>query len=153
MIKRMQAPIPKIRKWFQWLLSQQGGPGNQARGLASGIFFGCFPLFGFQTFLGIVLASLLRGNRLLAAIGTWISNPFTYLPLYWFNYQIGLGLLKNEENHSKISQITYQSLWEQGWIISMQILLGSTVVGLFTALISGVLFYQLLKKKQNQRKN
>ena len=50
---------------------------------------GCFPFFGLQTLLGMALASLVRGNHLLAAAGTWISNPFTYLPLYWFNYNLG----------------------------------------------------------------
>ena len=29
-----------------------------------------------------------RGNIYLAALGTWISNPLTYVPLYYFNYKV-----------------------------------------------------------------
>ena len=74
---------------MRWIWQQEGSPGQRARGLAAGIFCGCFPFFGLQTLLGIALASVVRGNHLLAAAGTWISNPFTYVPLYWFNYHVG----------------------------------------------------------------
>ena len=79
----------RVQDALQWLWQQEGTPGQRARGLAAGIFCGCFPFFGFQTLLGIALASVVRGNHLLAAAGTWISNPFTYVPLYWFNFRVG----------------------------------------------------------------
>ena len=78
----------RLQEGLQWLWEQEGTPGQRARGLAAGIFCGCFPIFGLQTLAGITLASVVRGNHLLAAAGTWISNPFTYVPLYWFNYRI-----------------------------------------------------------------
>ena len=75
-LKRM---IDRFRRALLWLWSQEGTPGQRARGLAAGVFAGCFPLFGFQTFLGVLFANLLRGNTFLAVVGTWISNPMTYL--------------------------------------------------------------------------
>ena len=87
----------RLQQGLQWLWEQEGTPGQRARGLAAGIFCGCFPIFGLQTLAGITLASVVRGNHLLAAAGTWISNPFTYVPLYWFNYRIG-ALLAPEVN-------------------------------------------------------
>ena len=68
---------------------QNGSPFFNAKGLAIGIFFGCFPFFGFQTLIGVFFAKIAKGNIVLAAIGTWISNPFTYIPLYYFNYRVG----------------------------------------------------------------
>ena len=68
---------------------QDGSPFFNAKGLAIGVFSGCFPFFGFQTLIGVFLAKLFKGNIFLAAIGTWISNPFTYIPLYYFNYKVG----------------------------------------------------------------
>ncbi len=65
-----------------------------ARGLASGVFAGWFPLFGLQTIIGVALAAILRGNKIMAAAGTWVSNPFTYVPIYYFNFQVGEWLLK-----------------------------------------------------------
>lgn len=83
----------RLRGWLLWLWQQEGSHGQRARGLAAGVFCGCFPFFGLQTLLGIALATALRGNHLFAAAGTWISNPLTYVPLYWFNDQIGTWLL------------------------------------------------------------
>ena len=87
--------LERLRQFLLWIWKQEGTPAQRARGMALGVFSGCFPFFGFQTLLGVMLASLFRGNRLLAATGTWISNPFTYLPLYWLNYKIGSSLLSN----------------------------------------------------------
>ena len=76
--------LQRGRALLAWLWAQEGSHGQRARGLAAGIFCGCFPFFGLQTLLGVALASVVRGNHLLAAAGTWVSNPFTYVPLYWW---------------------------------------------------------------------
>jgi len=75
----------KILSLFRY---QNGSPFFNAKGLAIGVFSGCFPFFGLQTLIGVFFAKLARGNIVLAAIGTWISNPFTYIPLYYFNYKV-----------------------------------------------------------------
>ena len=89
MIKKLLNLICRLHSFSLWLWKQEGTPAKRARGLAICVFSGCFPLFGLQTFLGLGLASLLRGNHFLAAAGTWISNPITYIPLYWLNYRVG----------------------------------------------------------------
>ena len=76
--------IQRIRKFISWLWNQEGSPSMRALGLGVGIFSGCFPFFGLQTLMGVFLAKILKGNSILAAVGTWISNPFTYVPLYFF---------------------------------------------------------------------
>ena len=78
---------------FLWIWKEEGTPAERARGVAVGIFSGCFPFFGLQSLMGVCLASLVRGHHLLAVIGTWISNPLTYLPLYWLNYRVGSFVL------------------------------------------------------------
>ncbi|MGB7312113.1 MAG: DUF2062 domain-containing protein, partial [Nodosilinea sp.] len=83
----------QIRYVYLRFLRLQGTPEQLARGLASGVFSGCFPLFGFQIVLGIAAATVLRGNRIMAAAATWVSNPFTYVPIFAFNYQVGLWLV------------------------------------------------------------
>ena len=77
------------KKILSLFRSQNGSPFFNAKGLAIGVFSGCFPFFGFQTLIGVFFAKLAKGNIVLAAIGTWISNPFTYIPLYYFNYKVG----------------------------------------------------------------
>ena len=83
----------RMRRGVLWLWRQEGTPAQRARGLAAGVFCGCYPFFGLQIFLSVGVASVVRGNHLLAAAGTLVSNPLTYLPLYWFNYLVGCRLL------------------------------------------------------------
>ena len=46
------------------------------------VFLRILPFFGFQTILGLFFARVAKGNLFIAAIGTWISNPFTYLYIF-----------------------------------------------------------------------
>ena len=82
------------KKILSLFRNQNGSPFFNAKGLAIGIFSGCFPFFGFQTLIGVFFAKIAKGNIVLAVIGTWISNPFTYVPLYYFNYKVGSIFLK-----------------------------------------------------------
>ena len=142
-LKRM---IDRFRRALLWLWSQEGTPGQRARGLAAGVFAGCFPLFGFQTFLGVLFANLLRGNTFLAVVGTWISNPMTYLPLFWLNFQIGCILLGTELNFGSLGKLTPKELWYQGWLFGSCLFVGSAILGLMISLISGIIVYFLLKR-------
>ena len=141
-----------LRQRLQWLLQQEGSPGQRSRGLAAGVFAGCFPFFGLQTLLGVVLASLLRGNRILAAAGTWISNPFTYLPLYWFNYTLGKRLLGEHSGvldglHGEAaSSVPWRDVWSMGWTVARCVLLGSTLVGLTLGVGLGLLCWLWLRR-------
>ena len=136
----------KLRKLFLWVWKQDGTPAERARGIAVGIFSGCFPFFGLQSLIGICLASLVRGHHLLAAISTWISNPFTYIPLYLLNYRVGQFLIGKEETLTNLSQLSQKQMWNQGLLISNRILLGSFIVGLISSFLMGCISYMIFKK-------
>jgi uncharacterized protein (DUF2062 family) len=157
-----QPPIPSLgaalsrlgeraSSLIAWLWAQEGSHGQRARGLAAGIFCGCFPFFGLQTLLGIGLASVLRGNHLLAAAGTWISNPFTYVPLYWFNYQLGCWLLGPGQGWPGLGALQAEGLKQLGWSVASRLLLGSSLVGLACAVAGGWLYWWWLEREQRQR--
>ncbi len=141
--------IKRIRKFISWFWNQEGSPSQRALGLGIGIFSGCFPFFGFQTVIGVFLAKVLKANTILAALGTWISNPFTYIPLYYFNYKVGSLLLNGDKSIVDFSHITTQELWSQGWYLSSRLLTGSIFVGLITGVIGGLCLYYPLKKIYN----
>jgi len=152
MVKAFLKLKHKIYNFIGWALNQKGTPAQRARGIAVGVFSGCFPLFGFQTFIGIFLASFVKGNHLLAVVGTWISNPFTYLPLYWFNYKIGTLILGGELNLEHFHQLTTHHIWSQSVFIVQRMLLGSALVGSFLGSIGGLSFYLILKRANNRLK-
>ena len=129
----------------------EGTPAERARGIGVGVLSGCFPFFGLQSLIGVCLASLFKGNHLLAVIGTWISNPLTYIPLYWFNYKIGSFFLGTVRELDNFSRLTQRQMWDQGWLISSRVLFGSLIVGLFLGLILGLSSYFLLKSFSNKK--
>ena len=138
--------IQKIRKFISWLWNQEGSPSQRAVGLGVGIFSGCFPFFGLQTLMGVFLAKIVKGNSILAAAGTWISNPFTYVPLYFLNYKLGSFILNKDRNIVDISHIATEELWSQGWYLSSRLIMGSILMGLFSGLLGGIVLYFFLKK-------
>ena len=137
----------KYKKILSLFLKQDGSPFFNAKGAAVGVFCGCFPFFGFQTLLGLFLARVVKGNLFLAAIGTWISNPFTYIPLYFFNYKIGSLLLRSSQDSNFDKNLLTNDLWYQGSLFSLRLLLGSSLVGLLLASIAGSIIFLLYKRK------
>ena len=138
------------KKILSLFRNQNGSPFFNAKGLAIGVFSGCFPFFGFQTLIGVFFAKLAKGNIVLAAIGTWISNPFTYIPLYYFNYKVGAIFLNNSPNKIIEKNLDIEDLWKQGSIFSLRLLLGSSCVGFLLAFIAGSIAFFIYKIKNSR---
>ena len=143
----------RLNRWLQWIWQQEGTPGQRARGLAAGVFCGCFPFFGFQTLLGIGLASVVRGNHLLAATGTWISNPFTYIPLFWFNYRLGALILGEGAGWPGLNNLNQDLLATAGWDVMSRLLLGSSLTGTLLGVFTWRLARSWLQPRRNKIKS
>ena len=139
-----------FKKILSLFRHQNGSPFFNAKGLAIGVFSGCFPFFGFQTLIGVFFARLAKGNIFLAAIGTWISNPFTYVPLYYFNYKVGSIILNNSTDILVERNLVIDDLWRQGSMFSLRLIVGSSCVGLLLALISGSVVFFIYKIKNKR---
>jgi uncharacterized protein (DUF2062 family) len=148
--RRRQTWLRLLRQRLIWLWRQEGSHGQRARGLAAGVFTGCYPFFGLQIVLGIGLASLVRGNHLLAAAGTWISNPLTSLPLYWFNYQVGCWVLGPGPAFPSLGQLKDGDLFHLGASFTGRLMLGSSLVGLLSALLLGGIYWLFLQRSDKR---
>jgi len=60
-----------------------------ARGAAIGVFFGFLIPFG-QIIFAAVAAVMFRANLAVAVASTLVTNPFTFPPIYWLAYKLGL---------------------------------------------------------------
>lgn len=164
---RLSEHLPQKRIWVYWwrwlrlvylrLISWRGKPEYLARGLAAGVFAGFFPFFGFQSIIGVAVAVILRGHKLLAVAGTWVSNPFTYVPLFFFNFQVGMWLLGINQFSLMIDDVDLQSvkdfseLIETGAELARVVLLGSTVMGLIAAIAIYTVSVPLFRYGQQKR--
>lgn len=146
--------IRQVRSFSWRILHVRGTPQYIARGLAAGVFAGLFPLFGLQTIVGVALATLLKGNKLMAAAGTWISNPLTYVPILLFNFQIGRWLLNFEHLTFTTEAITdWQTFVEVGTEFIVALFTGCFVVGLLCAIACYFVSIPLIRYLRRYRIN
>ncbi|GAB4381449.1 MAG: DUF2062 domain-containing protein [Elainellaceae cyanobacterium] len=154
--KKQRSWRRKLRYYYHRLLRLEGSPKAIARGLAVGVFAGWFPWFGLQTVVAVALAFLLRGNKVVAAAATWISNPFTYVPIFAFNYHIGRSLLRTRDEPFELSSLAnWQGVQELGSDILVPLFFGSFVIGLISASVGylgGLRFVQRARQQRFARK-
>lgn len=156
--RKFKHPNSKWRrriKYFYWrLVRLQGHPEELARGLACGVFAGLFPFFGSQTLLALLLAFIVRGNKILAVVGPWISNPFTSIPIYAFNFHIGKWLL-NDSTLTELELRSWEDIKELGLEIIWPLFVGCIAVGTICAILSYFLGLWLIRRVRasNQRRH
>ena len=84
--KRPRSVPDRFRRIFRYiylrLVRVGGDPAHVGLGFALGVFLGIFPTFGAGTPIALLIASLLRWNRISAVLGTLVMNPFT-TPFFW----------------------------------------------------------------------
>ncbi len=146
-----------------WVLSHQGSPYNLAMGFAVGIFVALTPTVGVQMIIAASIAHFLKANRVIAAALAWVTNPLTIVPIYYFNYRVGLLLLPGDEAAGLrfIHLIKSASILEPGSVseslalmmrefggIAGVLWLGSGIVALFCALLSYPIIYRIVQAEQ-----
>ncbi|NJL87812.1 MAG: DUF2062 domain-containing protein [Leptolyngbyaceae cyanobacterium SM1_1_3] len=135
-VKKKRSWQRRLKYFYYRFIRLQGSPKALARGLAAGIFAGLFPLFGFQTILGVAIAAVIRGNKIMAAAGTWVSNPFTYVPIYALNFQVGRWLLGDRGAAVAIPKDQSLQVWmAMGSEITLALFVGCSVMGAICAVV------------------
>ncbi|MGB3292875.1 MAG: DUF2062 domain-containing protein [Phormidesmis sp.] len=141
-----------LRYLYIRFLRMQGSPRAIALGLAAGVFAGSFPLLGFQTLIGVAIAALVGGNKVVAAAGTWISNPLTYLPLFALNFHIGRLLLRLPPTTALPVSADHLNDWmAMGMDVGAALLLGSCVVGLIASVLGYYAGFTIAQRVQTAR--
>ncbi|MDE0790337.1 MAG: DUF2062 domain-containing protein [Woeseiaceae bacterium] len=123
---------------------------------AVGLFIAFMPIPG-HTLTSALLALTMRVNIPVAALATWISNPLTMGPMYYFAYRLGRTLLD-----TPLRKFQFEMSWD--WVthtfvtIWQPMLLGCVILGV-TAAIAGYVTLDLLWRssvsdyKTRKRKN
>ncbi len=117
-----------------------------ARGWAIGMFYGCAIPFGFQLMLSIPSAIVLRGSKIGATIGTFVTNHFTIFIIYPVQCWIGNRLIGGRLSYANIRHALRDVVAEQSWESVLQIsgeLLESFFVGgfIFAAVLTPLTYF------------
>jgi uncharacterized protein len=97
------------------LARQKDTPHRIGLGLALGIFVGFLPIMGIQMAVVSVFALPLRGNLKAAIAGVWISNPITFLPMYFGYYKFGLLFFPSREISLAQFSVMINKVAPSGW--------------------------------------
>ncbi|MBD2580324.1 DUF2062 domain-containing protein [Oscillatoria sp. FACHB-1406] len=140
------------RYYYYRLLRLQGTPDAIARGVACGVFAGSFPWLGLQIVIAVVLATATRGNKIAAAAATWVSNPFTYVPIFAFNFKVGQWITGWHDFSIDDLDWTSSEIWHLGANFLGTMMLGCALVGVVAAIGSYVLSVRLISELRHRHK-
>jgi len=106
-------------------------------GLWIGLFVGMLPIPG-QTILAVLAALTLRVNIPVAAVVLWVSNPLTFVPIFYLAYKIGTIVL-NVPVEPFPADLDLDWLMAQTDTILKPMFTGAVIMGLSTASIAYLL--------------
>jgi uncharacterized protein (DUF2062 family) len=107
-------------------------------GLWLGLFVGLLPIPG-QTLVAVLGALLLRVNVPVAAITIWISNPITFVPIFYLAYKIGAALL-DIPIEAVPAELSWAWLSEEIFIRWKPLIYGSLIMAVSVASTAYLLF-------------
>ncbi len=138
-----------IRGWIYLamrILRLRSSDYSLAAGIASGVAVSFTPLIGFHFILAALLAWLVRGNLIMAMIGTIVGNPWTF-PLIWvLIHSVGVSLLGNPSTETDVSMLSYEFLMNSPGSVLVSMLLGGLVTGSVLGIIVFALAYSYAGK-------
>lgn len=133
-----------------------------ALGTAIGMFIGMTPTVGIQMVLVLCLAfatrRLFHFNKVAALLTVYVSNPFTVLPIYWFNYSIGTYFVDATVTYEDFARTLEYEGFGQWWDtvvalfvqVGAPLLLGSLIVATVTSLPTYPLILWMVRKVRQE---
>lgn len=118
-----------------------------ATAFAIGVFIGMSPLLGLHTILGLLAAWLFRLNRIITLVGVFVTNPWTIVPIYSFGTWVGANIMGMDNILPEIdwSHMTIIGFFKEFRPLLLPFLIGNTVIGIASAVVSYVLIYKAAK--------
>lgn len=126
------------------VLSLDSHPGHIAAGFAVGVFISITPFFGFHTFLAIMFAIIFKLNKLTTITGSMVNTPLTVVPFLMVNYRLGEFILGQHPRAVSFQTLDWYHLKEH----AQALLIGCSITGLVTALVSYFIIYRLVLRFQ-----
>ncbi len=134
--------MQKIKDFVKRILVEDNSAHSIAMGLAIGVFIGLLPIFGFQMIPVVAISIRFKINKLAAIAGVWVTNPFTFIPIYSFNYWVGQKVMafrtediKTFKNFLTSTNFTWETLSNLGYSTLLPLVVGSLLNGAVFSLI------------------
>lgn len=136
-----------LKKAYQRFVALGGTPGEIARGFALGLFIGMSPYMMCHTVTALFVAPLMKGNKLAAAAGVFITNPLTAPFFYAITFKVGAMMMPETSSRvalpGSFSVDALMALVKSGPEIIWILTIGGVVTGIPVALAGYLLAYRL----------
>jgi len=146
-----------LRRMGQILLQVEDSPTRVAAAFGLGVFIAFFPLLGIHTGMALVIAILLRLNRVAILVGCWINNPWTIAPMYSAGTLLGCALLGVAPGSpvaidwSLKGRAFYSALVATLRPLVWPFVVGNLVLGVVAGLVAFLLLRTLLARRAQPR--
>lgn len=155
----------KLHSLFYKVIHSHASVKEVADGFAIGTFIAFLPIMGIQMTVSIFFTWLFKKNHWAGALAAWITNPLTFIPIYFFNYWVGRffysGGVKQEQVMVTLQRIdealqhlsfieVFSIVFSLGMGILVPLCIGSVIVGLGAAFIGRYLclkYFAQIKSK------
>ncbi len=172
----LKSGLRRLRNWFVHLLHLDDSAHRIALGAAVGMFVALTPTIGLQMLIVLLVLLFIPGNRVAGLPIVWITNPATAVPIYLFNYRVGvwvLGQSPGVDLRREWSQLVHRvpsvmqlfrspvawiaDMW--GWLgafwkamesVMAPLWLGSAIAGLVAGLVTYAVMYYLIGFYRNR---
>lgn len=116
-----------------------GDPKSLAMGVAIGIFIGITPTVPLHTIAIIGITLLLRVNTIASLLAaTAVSNPLTFVPLYYLAWKIGDFFLPGRLTWSRLQEVL-EILLNESFMVSLKTLSNISIDAFMVMMLGGTL--------------
>ncbi len=144
----------KCFQLYNSIVHEQATPEFTARGWAIGMFCGCFLPFGIQLIFSIPAAFLLRGSKVGATLGTFITNHFTIFVIYPLQCYAGALItgrnLSYETIKTAMTEVVQKQNFETLFGLGVDITIAFFTGGFLLAAVMTPITYFAIKRVVNK---
>lgn len=160
-----------IRDYFRLMVVQRGSPESIAWGVALGTFIAFTPTLGVQVILALLVAWMVRVNRVATVVPLFLTNVLTFVPVYGFELLLGAQFLPDaksdemvarwEQFAAKLSNLSVFSFhdlhahWREiarvGWDLWLAMWIGGILVGSVLAVLSYFATLAVVRRYRERR--
>ena len=149
----------KLFERLRPLLHSDDPPRRIALALAVGVFISCTPLYGVQTVLALLLATIFRLNKAVTLAGTWLNLPWFAPFVYGIGLKIGARVLAEIRDREPESlailfgqplRISLHDLANVLPEISLALVIGTTLVGLAAAGVTYLIALGVIRRRRSR---
>jgi len=132
--------LQKTFRYYSLRFKRLGGdPKSLAMGTAVGIFIGITPTVPLHTVAIIGVTLLMRVNTIAALISaTIVSNPLTFVPIYYLSWKIGNFLLPGRLTWERLQEVL-EVITSESFLVSLKTVSNLSINAVLVMMIGGIL--------------